>query len=152
MAAVTGFLTGQTQTRKLSNDVLTKTVVLDFSVNNSATSDTVLVSTPAKGDLVLHIATKVLTAGTSGSSFKVGDCLTASPYTAGDDNGWIDNSVTADALTTGLSRPADAYPVLGGKLYDGTQSIALLMSAHAQTALKVEVTIVFAIMKNYSES
>lgn len=152
MAAVLGFLTGQTQTRKLSNDVLTKTVVLDFSVNNSGSGDTVLVCTPQKGDLVLHAATKVLTAGTTGSSYEIGDCLTASPYTAGDADGWITTAVAADALTTGLSLPTDAYPALGGKLYDGTQSIALLMSAHAQTALKIEVTIVFAVMKNYAES
>jgi hypothetical protein len=146
------FLVGQTQTRKLSNDVLTKTVLLDFSLNNTGSGDVVLFATPAKGDVVLHVSARVLTAGTASSTFTVGDFLAASPYTAVTATGWISNAIAGDALGGGLSRPADTYPALGGKVYDGATSLGMTMSAHAQTALKVEVTIVFAIMKNYSES
>jgi hypothetical protein len=153
MSTLADFLTGSTQGRKLGNDVITIQRVLDFSVTNAGSGDIILALTPAKGDFVTATGYKVLTAGTAGSSITdVGDFLTASPYTAVAAVGWQTLSGAADALTQQNSVATDTYPALGGKLYDGTQSIGITLSAHAQTALKVVVWAKVSVVEAYANS
>jgi len=51
-----------------------------------------------------------------------------------DPNGWIDTDFVLDTATnTAQSLPADAYPVLGGKLYEAADTIDILLKTAVPT-------------------
>ena len=127
MATITEYIDGTTGEKHVATvGVTNKEFVTQNTINiaNGATlanADIVQVLNIPKGAVVTHISTYVSVAGDPGTS------LDATVGDATDPNGWI-ATVALDATGADHSAPADAFPVLGGKLYTAADTIDLVIA------------------------
>lgn len=103
-------------------------VEVDFSLYTIAgATDTIECLKVPKGAHVTSVGMYVKTVSTAA----------ANAATLGDDtdpNGWANTLLNLDsAAAVGLSLPADAYPVLGGKVYTAADTIDIVLSTAIPT-------------------
>jgi len=104
---------------------------LDFSVNNTASGDTVKALDIAAGTMVLKVWTVVVT--------KEGGTLTATVGDGSGANSWdAETNLNATVGTVAISTEGtDAYAV--GKIYAADDTIDLVMSANAGDAAVMDI-------------
>lgn len=113
---------------------IAETVMVDFSVNNAASSDVVQVYNVPAGMVVTLVRVLVVVAEGGTLTFDVGD---------GDDpNGYddaVNGNATAGTMTIGVTG-TDAYLTANGKRYTAADTIDLTLD-NAADAAKIAVTV-----------
>lgn len=120
---------------------------VDFSKYTIAgATDTIECLKIPKGAHVTNVGVYVKTVTTTNADIDtVGD--------GADPNGWQDADVVLDsAAAVGLSLPADAYPVLGGKVYTSEDTIDIVLKTAIPTDGVITVWAEYSIVQDIANA
>ncbi len=140
MATITKFVDGLSTPELLANEVVKKENVIDLSIVDSASGDTVQCLKVPAGAFVSRVGVLVITVEDSTLTGTVGD--------EADPNGW-DASVNFENLgmnVSDLDESTDAYGE--GKYYPAEDTIDVVMSANAGDTAKFMVWAEMRIIEN----
>lgn len=143
MATITSFVSGLTTPELLANEVVKKENVIDLSITDSASGDTVQCLNVPAGAFVTRVGILVITVEDSTLTCTIGD--------GADPNGWQASNVNLENLgmtVSDLDESADAYGE--GKYYPAADTIDVVMSANAGDTCKFMLWAEMRVIENRS--